>query len=99
MKTEPAPIPLSPARLLAERLRELSITPTGLPSHVQEGLRALVEEECLRTQRHLDTQIAELRRQAVLTLRKQLVRQISFRSIGKVFGQAATKTTSGGAAQ
>jgi hypothetical protein len=87
----------SAARFLGERLRELDIQQSGLPPHVIAYLRALTEDEVARIQQALVAEVAALHRRADERIRKQVACAITFKSVGKAFGQSTIKPPGGAA--
>ena len=90
--------PISPARILSDRLRELKINPRGLPATVSSHLRELVEAEASKIRAETARRIAKLEEEANQKARKAIFRAVTCRSIGKAFLKA-TPTVKGGDAK
>lgn len=90
--------PISPTRILSDRLRELKINPSGLPASVGKFLRDVVEAEASKIRAETASRIEKVEEEANQKVRRAIFRAVTCRSIGKAFLKA-TPTAKGGDAK
>ena len=88
---------VSTERILAARLQELGIDPKGLPPHVMEHLRSMVDAEATRLADALAEKIAALEAKNDEQLHGKIARLITMQAVGKAFALPTAKPPGGAA--